>query len=291
MNLRRVSGIARPLDFGYPSNRWIAAVAVGVLAAAWLLRGLLTEAWLAAGADAGLAALAVFLAWALCRELDPDLVAAALVAAGLCALALGAAALLRLGPPALAPLFAVLLAMRVLNRTTGVPATPADVVGLLGLAVWLALRGDWLYLGLGIAAVLIDGVMSPRSLRRLLMLGAASVAAIGGAWLAGQEPAALRPASNMVAIVLAVGLSLLLLPSLSSAGTVTTVADDTGERLQPMRVRAGQGLALAAGIGAAVEHGSAGLTDLLPLWAAIIADGGYRLVVDRANSRSASARS
>ena len=278
MDLRRVSGIARPLDFGYPSNRWIAAIAVAVLAAAWLLRGLATGAWLAAGADAGLAALAVFLAWALCRELDPDLDAAALVAAALCALALGAAALLRLGPPAFAPLFVVLLAMRVLNRATGVAATPVDVLALLGLAVWLALRGDWLYVGVGVAAVLIDAVMSPRSLRRLSMTGAASVVAIGGAWLAGQEPTALSPASNLVAIVLAVGLSLLLLPSLSSAATVTTVADDTGERLRPVRVRAGQLLAPAAGIGAAVEHGSVGLTELLPLWVSIVAAGGYRLV-------------
>lgn len=151
MDIRTLSGLGRPLDFAYPTNRWIAGITVVVFLAAWGLIGVGTEQWAAASADALRLALAVFLAWAVCRELDPDRDRSALAAAVLCAAALSilplAAGAQEAWSPGIAECFVLLLALRVLNRTTGAPATLADAAGLLALGVWLAVAGPgWLYL-------------------------------------------------------------------------------------------------------------------------------------------------
>ncbi len=274
VDLRSVSGVARPLDFDHPTNRWISAVTATVFLILWLGHGLATGAWMGGALAAFLAALAVLLAWALCRELDPDLEMSALVGAGFCVLALIPLQLLSLGGPGIPELFAVLLAMRVLNRTTGLPATPWDAIALIVLGLWIAQQGDGLYLVLAILAVGLDGLLVPQNPAR--SLAALTVAALVGAWvLAGPIPT--LPAPTPVPGVLAIALAALLLPAVLGASSLQTRADDTGETLSPLRVRVGQALALVVGITAGAWQGWAGLLTLLPLWAAIIAAGGYRL--------------
>ncbi|WP_067052492.1 hypothetical protein [Methanofollis ethanolicus] len=75
------SGIARPLDLSYQTNRIIVLLALAtflVSAAASTLAGTGIVETLILGSGA---ALAVFLAWALCREADPDHDLSALLAA------------------------------------------------------------------------------------------------------------------------------------------------------------------------------------------------------------------
>lgn len=241
-----------------------------VLVGGWLARGFTSGAWLAAATWAGLAALAVFLAWALCRELDPDRERVAFVAAGVALLGLAVT-----GLPGIAALFVVLLAIRVLNRTTGVAATPLDALGLLGLALWLALEGSWLYLALAAAALLLDGMLPPRDLRRAgAGLGAAVLGASAIAFIAPQ-PAPFEP--QALALLLGVLLGILFAPALRGVNRLETTADDTAEPLLSVRVQAGQVLALLAGLGLALWRGAEGLAELMPLWAAMLAAGVGRL--------------
>jgi hypothetical protein len=276
MELRQISGLARPVDTHYPTNRWIAGIAVAVLAAAWLWRGLATDAWLAAGGWAALAALALFLAWALARELDPDRELAAFGAAGVMLPVLAAAGLDWTPLPDLAALFLLLLALRTLNRTTGLGALPADGLGVLGLGLWLALSGQPLFLAAGVAALLLDGLLPPRSLRRVL--GAAAAGAVAAGIVVAAAPALPAPAPEPLPLLAALVLAALFTPSILGAGRLASVGDEPGEPLSPVRVRAAQVLALATALAASAWTGADGLAALLPLWAAMAAVGVSRLV-------------
>jgi hypothetical protein len=284
MDLQHISGVARPLDPGYPSNRWIGIVTLAVLALAWLGRGAVTGDWLAAAGWAVVGAVAVFLAWALARELDPDAEGAAFTAAGIMAAALLAAGASGAALPDLAALFVLLLATRVLNRTSGLGASVADGIGLLALGLWLTTQGQPLYLVAGAAALLLDGLLPPRARRRLMVGGAALAVAAVIAAAAPQPfaPAVPHPlAPTWLPLLAALAAALLLLPSVRAAGRMQSTGDATGAPLRPARVRAGQGLALATGLIAVLLQGAAGLFALLPLWAASAGVGGSRLAAGR----------
>lgn len=276
IQVRRLSGVARPLDFGYPSNRWIAVVAAATFVAVLLWQGLVggegaVDGLLAAAATAARTALAVFLAWAFCRELDPDRPRAAMASA---LLALGGLAIV--GLPSIAACFLVLLAIRVLNRTTGVPATVLDAVVLLGLGVWLGLDRGWPYPATAVAAVLGDALLPPHRPRRILLALAGAAVTFGLLYLLGdlvaRRQAPVAPAAGAVAVLGA----LLFLPTLRAVSDLASIADTTGRPLLTARVRAGQALALVLGVVAALGRGFAGLTELTPLGAAVIAAGVLR---------------
>ena len=270
MELRRFSGLARPVDTGYASNRRIAGASVAVLAAAWLIAGIATGQWLGALGTAALTALAFFLAWALGRELDPDEDAAALAGAALTLPGLALA-----GLPDIGALFLVLLAMRVLNRTTGVAATVLDVGLLLVLGLVVALPGQPVYLAAAGAALMVDGIISPPSRRRVIIgLGAGAIAAAGVIVLMPGGP---RPQPELLAGLAALVLAAAFVPVIQAQRGLQSVADDTGEPLAVQRVRAGQLLAAGTALAAALWQGSAGLLALLPLWAAMLAAAGWRL--------------
>ena len=262
MNLRILSSIARPVDPRFATNRAIMAVMALVALGEFVLSILSGSGWLASMGAAGGYALTLFLAWALCRELDPDRDLSAFVAA-----ALALAGTVYWGIPDLAGLFCILVAMRVVNRATGLSATILDSIVLLALASWLTIRGDWWFGAMTTIAFLADGVLVPYLRRNLVLaivcLAATAVAVVftGGSGL-GEQP--------LLAASIAFVLCLFFAPVLLASGVLTTLADDTGEALQPARVRSGQAVALFCGLAAAFWAGTEGLASLLPLWCAAI---------------------
>ncbi|WP_295881559.1 hypothetical protein [uncultured Thiohalocapsa sp.] len=270
MNLRRLSGLARPVDTNYAGNRHILALSAAVLVVAWPMLGLYTGSWLAALGAAAVAALACFLAWALARELDPDQSDAALLGA-----ALTLPGLLAVGLPDLGALFLVLLAMRVVNRTTGIPATVLDLGLLVVLAVLVSLPAQPVYLAAAGVAVLLDGILSPPSRRRLITgIGAAMIAAAVVIVVMPEGPG---PAPDPAAVLAALVLTAALVPVIRAQADIKSTADDTGEPLSARRVQAAQLLALASALATAYFQGSAGLAALSPLWAAVLGAAGWRL--------------
>lgn len=112
---------------------------------------------------AGAAAVAVFLSWAIGREIDP-----AYEWSAFAALPLSFAAFLIYGSPALAVLFFILLLGRLINGTSGLQATVFDALMLIVLGAVLFTGGTLLALPFLAAAFGLVGVLfaPPASGRR-----------------------------------------------------------------------------------------------------------------------------
>jgi hypothetical protein len=270
MKMNNFSTIGRPVDFSYPTNRAIAILTLLVMVAAALYQGLTGVSWsesLLWGLQAGLA---VFLAWALGREVDPDMALAAFVGAGLTLIGLFA-----WGLPDLGLLFWSLLALRVVNRTTGLPATLLDSLGLLGLGIWQTFGGNPGYGALTALVFLIDVWLDPENRREWIFAALALIATI----IALVTGAATWPGERFswLAVGIAMGLSTLFLPVISRTPPVTSQCDRTDERINSLRVQAGQVLAALAGIEMALWGGMTGLLNAYALWAVILGVISYRL--------------
>ncbi|MGD2206109.1 MAG: hypothetical protein PVH17_04955, partial [Anaerolineae bacterium] len=66
---------------------------------------------------------------------------------------------------------------------------------------------------------------------------------------------------------------------LATSQKLDSVGDETGEPLDPQRVRAAQVLALLTTLLAAWWDGAAGVVALLPVWAAMLGTALYRLLL------------
>jgi hypothetical protein len=272
MKTGRITGIGRPVDLGYPTNRAIAAVAVAVTVGGSVLEwltgagGLQGAAW---GVGAGLA---VFLAWALCRELDPDHELSAFVAAGLALLGLF------FGTADLGALLWFIVVARVLNRSTGLTATILDSLAVVGLGGWLVVqRGAWVYGLVSAVTLALDGGLASPNRKQWVFAGGALLATalwagLTGSWWGGEG-------LSVGAVVAVLAMSVVFVPVIAASGAPSTVGDQTGERLQAIRVRAAQAAALLAGILMGLWAGRAGIVALMPLWAAVVGAALYRVFV------------
>lgn len=274
MEVTRFSSIGRPVDPDWPTNRaivWVTALVTLGYAVIELLLGHAVLASLIAGVLAGLA---VFLAWALGRELDPDRDVAAFAGA---ALALAARALL--GPPSLVAVVLVLLALRVVNRTVGPPARITDTLAILAIAAWVAWgAGDWLVLlALALAFFLDAALRSPYRLH--VVAGGAALALAGVAFERGGG-AGLFPGGSVLTLV-AFALLLPFSRVMSASRSPSAVTDVGGRPLSAERVRAAQALGLLLVVAAIALEGRAGLARLSPLWAAAAGAGLYGIFAIR----------
>ena len=268
MSISRITAIGRPIDPNYPTNRAIALLALAVIVGGSVLQliaGVQLVQSISWGIEAGLA---VFLAWALARELDPDHDLSAFVAAGLALIGL-----LFLDLPGLTALFWMIVLLRIVNRTAGLPATILDSLLILGLSSWLTWQGEWIYGLITALAFLLDSRLSPPHVRHLLFAAIALVITVilfGGRLPRVDE---LSPAIALTVLVM----SALFLPVIIASRELTTVSDQTNEPLNPRRVQAAQGIALLTGILIAWWNGYSGFVSFMPLWAAMAGASLYRL--------------
>lgn len=257
--MRTITGLGRPIDPRYPSNRY-AVVASAVAAAA---AGTVA---LAAGAQSPLVwairgGLAAFLAWAVARELDPDDTRSAALAAPLGAVALAA------GAPSLLAVAAALLAVRIVVRTTGLWPTTIDLVAmavLAGVAGW-QFHGVWAGLALGGALAVDTRLPRPAPLRGLGAGAVAAAAAVvtgvlgdgfSGGW-----------AWPDVAQSMVLGAGALAVLALRT-GPPAAAGDYTGVPLDQRRLQAGRLIAVTIVASTALAGGGAGVAVLGPVWAA-----------------------
>ena len=270
MKITRITSVGRPIDPNYPTNRAIVIWALVVTVAGAILQVLGGEGWIPGGLWGIGAGLAVFLAWATCREMDPDHALAAFVAAGLATVGVFCG-----GLPQLGAILWLLLVVRVVNRTMGLPATVLDSLSVLGLGIWLSYQGNWGYGAVTVIALLLDSQLPDPQRRQLVLTGVGAVAvglvAVLRGTMWGSEGLAVWPG------LIAAGMCAVFAPVLVGARSVESVGDETGERLKGERVQAGQGIALLAGVQAAFWSGEAGLGAMMPLWAAVLGASIYWL--------------
>ena len=273
MKLNDFTALARtPIDLSYPTNRAIAVLTTVVAIAGailHLLRGTTPLESVLWGIAAGLA---VFLTWALGRELDPDHDLSAFVGAGLVLIAL-----LLVDAPSLLLILWLLSVLRTVNRTVGLPAKPLDSLWVLGLSAWLTWQGYWMVGLVTAVAFLLDGLLPPPLRRQLLASGLAFLATVILSIFHGGM--AMESGPTMLVVVFSIVVAGLFLPVIAITREVEAVGDATGEVLNPRRVQAAQVVALLTAILFAWWAGASGLITLLPLWAAMIGVGLYRLAI------------
>ena len=270
------TGIGRPLNIDHPSNRFILVFTVLAGTGTWLWR------WLT-GADDVLSwsvriAIAVFLAWAIGREVDPDDTGSAGIAA------LIVVPLTVLGSPSLASAAAILMATRIAVRTTGISPHLIDGVVLTAGAAYLGSQPEtWPALGTLILAVATDRYAQPPGPDRTLWFGAAmTVAALATAlWLA-DPPGWARPTiAEWVVLGVTAAAGFLAIINIRPVRSRTDFHDRS---LSDSRLRFGRVLVLFTLVVGAVYLGGPVVPTLTPVWAAIAAVTVmhyYRLVQER----------
>ena len=163
--VERWSSLGRDIDPSVPSNRL--AIAGALIAA--LVAGLTTLFGLQIDIGPVSAAIAVFLSWAIARELDPDNPASAAIA-----MPVSLVLLVLLGPSSLLVSTGVLLGLRMTAGTVGTSLRPLDILGIVALAALLGTSTMGL---VGVAAmgvgVLVD---EPRRERGMAIVAAAATA-------------------------------------------------------------------------------------------------------------------
>ncbi len=258
----RLSGVARPVDPRYPTNKAILILAPIALLAGAALRLAEGAGWLDAGLAGLDAALLLFLVWALTRELSPDDNPAAFVA-----VALALAGWARVGEQSLLIVAAGLLAARLVNRSTGLAAKPSDsLVITVGFAL-LAWFTSWTCGVVGALALALDASLpSKQEPRRVHGLGAGLVALVVGARiLVGIAEPKLPAHLPVFASIAGLGLlAALAYPPPSSVGDVDE------QPLVRARVRAGLALGVLAAALVSVD-GGVRLQEVTGLWAGVLA--------------------
>ena len=260
----RFSGLCRSIDPAYLTNKAVllfapVAFLLGALYAYY--GGFEVGETLSAGFNASLL---LFFAWALTRELSPDDNPAAFVAAGI-ALALWP----RVGPQSILTLAVLLMAARIVNRSTGKAATLVDSViatAGFGAMAWLS---SWVFGVVGIAALTLDGLMRPagnQPRRRYHLAFAALLMMVTGArWITGVPALGLPP--HLPAFATIVGLAVLaifLYPRPYSVGDVDK------RPLVHARVRAALALGLLGIVLLSVDQG-VNLFELVGAWSCLVA--------------------
>jgi hypothetical protein len=261
MKLDRITSIGRPIDPGYPTNRAIALLTITVMLVGTVFQLFSGRGWVQSGLWGLSTGLAVFLAWALCRELDPDRDLSAFVAASL-----ALAGSLIWGAGSLGSMLWILLLLRIVNRTTGLKATILDSLGVIGLSAWLAWGSNWGYLVIAALGLFLDGVLQSGHRRQIGLSALCLGLSVVVLFLNGWTWRVIRISS--IAMVIALCLSALFTTVILSSRNLNSIGDVSGEKLNPRRVQVAQVLAVLSGIQVVIWSGTAGLTAFMPMWAA-----------------------
>lgn len=260
------SSLARPLDPKFRTNLAVIILAPlgGIAVAIYLyltnIMGIGDTVLLAIEAM-----FVAFLAWALGRELDPDINQSAFVAM---ALALVAVALGY--NTSILNIAAVLFAVRIVNRTVGNPLKLIDLIMMGLFAAGLAVLGaPWWTCFLIAAALTIDTVFDQTQGNNLMAAGVAFIAGLYAMAMNGAphpENAVLIERGWLVAATVVGGLFLLMIFTTPEPQSCCDVRLD--EKLQKRRIQAGMALALVGAI-ACLFGGPPQMFATLPVWAAL----------------------
>lgn len=260
----RWSTIGRAVDFRTPTNLAIAIVALATFAGGFAILTLFRGESLSASASGGLAwAGAVFLSWALAREVDPDRWYSAFVAA-----AGGLIAASMFAPPPFLTLFWVLISLRFITRSTGQQPGLLDVAGFCTVSVWLGWSTHWMIPLLALPALLLAGKRLRPALPQSLIAAIVAVSGIALGILQHWTITPLDPAEGLLEARVIAVITLACTLLIHSYRTVRSHTDRTDQPLDPQRVQWALTWAVSAGI-VLIFGTEMSLQDLGPLWAAL----------------------
>jgi hypothetical protein len=231
------SALGRPLDPGYISNLVAVLGALATAVASWILSGVLDISFAASPLGA---AGAVFLAWAIAREIDPDRNESAYLAMVI------AFTLSIFWAPSLLLGFGVLIGTRLVSATVGLPLRNADCLALVGFGVLMGL--GWTSTS-GVVAIVAGVLLADGFSRRAWITSALTTAAAAVTlWVRSAEMVWESPGLGGPAIV--IGLVAALVVSLPVPEPAVTT--DVGNRSIARRSIALSRITLLGTIAAAV---------------------------------------
>lgn len=263
-----ISSLARPVDIRHASNRFALLAAgvglvVGVVATLLLTDlGILASLW--RGISYGVGA---FLAWAVGRELQPDVPAAARYAVFAYAVAAWT------GPPSLAAVVAALVAARIVVRTSGRPPTRWDLAAVVVVAGIAAAAPVGFVVALGLAyALYVDTRLpdpGPAGDQHLATTATALIAVVvtlasGSFWTDWRGPDLLE------AVVVLAALATI---AVFRVGPVSSTGDLDRQPLRAERVAHARRLTLGVVVAAILWAGAGSVGALAPVLAALIGLG------------------
>lgn len=262
MTVHRISSIGRPISFKYPTNRAIILIVASVFIFGTLIKLVAGDSFTAGIVWALSAGAALFFAWALARELDPDGNASSFIATAFMFVALFFADL-----PAILALFWILIVTRILNRITGVVPKPVDFAGVIILAVVLSWQELWVYDLITAIALYanswMDGEKKKGIILVVLLLSLLALSVFFG------NSSFTSVEISVIAIVAASFLALLFIPIMCIKTKIKSLTDVTGKPVSANRMRLVRILAVVTGIIITIIQGNTGFINFLPLWAAI----------------------
>ena len=256
-----LSTIGRPVDLSYPTNRAIAVIALGLLLMGSIIFFIQGVSWSRAALQGLAWGGSAFLAWALCRETDPDRWYSAFFAA-----AGAVASTILLGPPSFLFLLWFLLAMRTINRSTGTPPGILDFVALYAIKLWLGFSTHWTIPLLTFPTMFFADLQRFPKLVRIGLPLALPVSAVILGFIRGWH--FVEPQWGWAEMLGVIAIALALIPVIVSYRRVRSVGDQTGEPLRPHRVQWSLGWIAAASL-LLTGTGTATIQDLAPIWAAL----------------------
>lgn len=257
------TSLSRLIDPRVQSNVTALGIAAAAGMAALAVRLLDDTGILESLTDAFGAGVAVFLAWALGRELDPDNNSSALVAE------LGVFALRFWLPSSPGLLLATVIAARLMVRSTGRPPSRGDLIFVVLLGTYVATQEAGPAATVGLAATVVvsrslGGGDHPRSL----------IAALATLVAGGTAAAITESIGHWYDLDLAtaavLGAGVLSLPFLG-VPLVRSRADYTGEPLDARRVRIARWFTAVIALGGFAIAGGLGVSRMAGAWAALVA--------------------
>lgn len=204
-----------------------------------------------------------FAAAAIAKELDPDHMLSAVLAAALALPAVWVAP-----AESLLPLLWLLIGLRIINRSTGLAPRATDALALLLLSGWLVWIGSPLF-GVLAGAILVLDALLPGGRRVHAILGAATVVAAVAYWIANASRFGSQPHDTWLGIVL-LTTTIALIGVILSCYVILMPGDATGRPLDSARFQAAQIVALAVGLSFASWHGHDGTALFVALWTALV---------------------
>jgi len=259
MDRKRISSLSRPLDMDYPDNRLIVILCTLVFSASAIFWMLSEDNLLSGIIWGGRAALSVFFAWALTKEIDPDHPESAIIAAGI-----GMSGLFLSNYPGLLIALLLVFLFRMVNRSVGVSLTFYDSVLIVIIGIYLVYTGKWIYGIVMSIAFFMDAALSKPVKRHFLFAFISLIASLLGFY---RNSIGIGYLSGYYIIALVI-LVLFFIFRIVLAGRIGSVSDVSGQQLSDQRVIATCIVALIAGL-LAVSEGQTDILAAFPLWAAI----------------------
>lgn len=270
MDINKITTIGRPLDTNYVTNKLISIIALltfAVIALASAINGETNYSSLIAGIRTGLL---MFLLWAISRELDPDNDWSAFVTVFLAL----AVVIFSEIPPLISFVWLIML-LRIVNHSTGIPAGIMDSLLIAVIGIVLAYNTSYIYGILTTAGFILDSRLKYPAKHHFLtgiLLMVISVIILiekGGVVFTYQL-------ENMLLFVFG---TVLFLPAIVGPAKLKSVGDRNGKTLDAVRFQLARIMTLIIFFGIAIIPGEIN-TQLFPFMFCILAGIGiYRIAV------------